>query len=156
MVSIHPLISVYSLILLLRHEVVMGSLIFVIVVSTVAVLQAPMSARKYAWEAKIAEQQSVATEHNRIMYRTRSATRLGADACQKQQAESQLRQGQQKAYDPAERARKERQAELEALQNRFNSKGLLKSESEPQQAKPAPPPQPMATSLDSVGKREIV
>lgn len=64
-----------------------------------------MSARKFAWEAKIAEQQNVASEHNRIMYRTRSATRLGAAGtpCQKQQAESQLKQGQEKVYDPAER-----------------------------------------------------
>lgn len=111
-----------------------------------------MSARKYAWEAKIAEHKSETNEHNRIMYRTRSATRLGgADSCQKQQAESQLRQGQQRVYDPAERAKRERQAELEALQSRFNSKGLLKeSESEPQQAKTSHT-QPMATSLDSVG-----
>ena len=64
-----------------------------------------MSARKCAWEAKIAEQQTVASEHNRIMYRTRSATRLGGDSCQKQQAEDLLRKGQEKAYDPAERVR---------------------------------------------------
>ena len=58
-----------------------------------------MSARKNAWEAKIAEQQTVANEHNRIMYRTRSATKVGV---QKQQAEQQLRQGQGKEYDPAQ------------------------------------------------------
>ena len=66
-----------------------------------------MSARKFAWEAKIAEQQNVASEHNRIMYRTRSATRLGdggaGTPCQKQQAEDSLKQGQAKVYDPAER-----------------------------------------------------
>lgn len=62
-----------------------------------------MSARKFAWEAKIAEQENMASEHNRIMYRTRSATRLGS--CQKQQAEDQLRQGQEKVYDPAERVK---------------------------------------------------
>lgn len=66
-------------------------------------VQAPMSARKFAWEAKIAEQQTVATEHNRIMYRTRSATRMPDTPCQKQEAENQLRQGQEKVYDPAER-----------------------------------------------------
>lgn len=69
------------------------------------VLQAPMSARKFAWEAKIAEQQNVASEHNRIMYRTRSATRLTGGSCQKQEAEDQLRHGQEKVYDPAERVR---------------------------------------------------
>lgn len=63
-----------------------------------------MSARKFAWEAKIAEQQNVASEHNRIMYRTRSATRLDPGTpCQKQQAEDSLKHGQAKVYDPAER-----------------------------------------------------
>ncbi|XP_067932572.1 anillin-like isoform X2 [Watersipora subatra] len=93
-----------------------------------AFTKAPMSARKCAWEAKIAEQQKVTTEHNRVMYRTRSATRLPDTPCQKQQAEDQLRQGQEKAHDPAEKDRRARQAELSNLQNRFNHNGLLQSE----------------------------